>query len=309
VNSRVGAIAAVAIAWLAAGPAAAQDAGSGRASSAGPVFVVYSAGNPGQSRSLGLVPDVLVALGEKANAPYLAQLLERTQSVDLRERLGAAFACTFAADAAAGCEHVELLDRFPVAQSADDPLLRAMRERSLERAWVLNVTEQFYKAGYNFGVGATEFEIRNGALEAGRELRAMYMHSYSAAGDAVSRGLPRDAKSATPRFGSKEARTSFWLAGDPAQIEKLIAAAPAGAAAQLRELAARSAEVPLTKERLAAQTAALPTLGDLEKRGEAACAVYYCNLRVYAQDEDRIQAVGFIGQWPYAVSVNRWGFE
>jgi hypothetical protein len=284
-------------------PAFAQSAGANIEARASPIFLELHTGNPYPGNNAGLIGEALIALGEQANKPYLQQLMTRTAAADPRQRFQA-LGCVFVSDPKAGCQPVELV---PAAHGVSDEvrLLRALNARGVNRAWVVRATEQFFKAGYSLGLGATEYSVQGGVLTPGRTISAMYMHFYSAPADAVSRGFPHDARGAEPAFGSKQARFDFWFGGSPPQIETLLGTSPAGATRLLRKLVELAENAPDA----AGWLADLPKFSELDRQGRAACRSSYCSLRVFAEEDDRIYTVGDIGKYSFAVSINRWGFD
>jgi hypothetical protein len=140
-----------------------------------------------------------------------------------------------------------------------------------------------------------------------RTLIGNYLHGFSKAADAYSRGLERSDRDARPRIGSKDARNNFWFSGSPPLIEQLIEDGAVGAAANIRKLLQLTAagDLQAYKDGISINE----KFRKLKARNESACKASYCSMYVLDESPDRVTVAGMNRKDPWILSVNRWGLD
>jgi hypothetical protein len=276
-----------------------------------PIFVYSVVGDPTFHEinpQLGDYKGIIELSVDYFNKPYLERLKKNLSELDQEKRLEQAFGCIFREHAEQSCNRLRALHSpllngaLPSAELAD-----AARSYASATMWALSVREQFFAEGYSYSVFAVELQTDPNEIKIKRKLQVLYMDFFSASADAESRGLAHDAKTASPRLGSKEARGAYWFSGSPPLIETMVASAPSQAAELLRKLLLVTSSS--NKDAFNQQIVSLPKLRELRAKGLAACKANYCSMHVYAEDSNRLQLADSYRGVPHLVSVNRWGLE
>ncbi len=281
----------------------------------GPVLVYSFTGNPGPATSLPgllgpMISDMVVTLGDRPNKPLLAELNSVLDESNRQHRLEEAFSCAFNEPGSDKCRKVMFLTKAPFQGTAkklvpSDELSSLLLQYPDKHVWVLHLTEQFHVGGYNLSAGATETFVDASGNRRFRLVTAMYMDPYSSRLDALSRGLPMDARGGEPRFGSKEARAAYWLGGSPRRLDTAVLNSPRAVA----DLLALMKDLPFDSKRVSTEQAFSehPKLGELRKNGQASCSAAYCGTRVFRDLGDRLYLEADWQGRPWLISAPRWG--
>ncbi len=270
-----------------------------------PIFVHAIAGNPDivNVRDHGLLIDWLDRQANRVNEPDLAAMYEVLADVPLEQRFEDAFSCMFAAEDDP-CQPVVLLDAPPLAHTGGTEALEtAFADHGVSKAWVLQVTEQAFQAGYTFTVNAVELEVTPERNVRHRYFIVMYRDVFLDGSDAHSRGLQRDDRDADPRIGSHEARALYWQSGTPPRMEQLVRDAPGGAAEMLRYLAGYTEGMSTRDFNQAIKS--LDRVRDSNLGGGARCRARWglCNMRIADFTEERVRVLSG-GSEPWMMSLN-----
>jgi hypothetical protein len=286
-----------------------------QAAEPGPVFVYSFTGNPGPATKLPgvlgpMVSDLLVDFGERPNKPLLTELNSVLDQSSRQQRLAQAFSCAFNEPGSDKCRKVEFLSQAPFGGTPrkltpSDELASLLQRYPDKRVWVLHLTEQFHVGGYFLSAGATETFVDAAGNRQFRVVTAMYAEPYSNRLDALSRGLPMDARDVTPRLGSKEARALYWLGGSPRRLDAAVLNGPRA----LADLLTLMKDLPLDSKLVSTRQAfdEHPKLGELRSKGEASCSAAYCGTRVFRDLGDRLYLEADWQNRPWLISAPRWG--
>ncbi|HEU4654353.1 MAG TPA: hypothetical protein VFS47_10215 [Steroidobacteraceae bacterium] len=280
---------------------------SENASQSEPLYIYSFTGNPSVEHNLGVLPDILMALGEIPNKP-LKQKMDAILSHRNREdRFREAFGCMPISEKPGGCSKIEFLSAVPFEGEwkPSSELLAAMQRDAVQTAWVLHVTEQFHVGGYFLSATATKiYSDANDKQKRARRVNAMYWTCYSKELDALRRSIDVKQKGVTPAFGSKEALAAFWYEGNPSRLESEIDKSPAALADMLSVLMT----LPLGSRTVSPpeQLTKLPKLRTLDRAGVASCGGGYCSTWVRQEFPERILVEADWQGRPWLLSLPRW---
>ena len=213
---------------------------------------------------------------------------------------------TSSTDPGEPCQPIIFLEDEPLTHlRGSDELTGVFRENGVSRTWVLHITEQAHQGGYNLGVSAADMELTPDGFQRHHSAVVMYRDLFSKAADAHSRGIDRNDRKADPKIGSKEARSLYWISGEPPRIESLVRQSPQGAADMLRYLLAFTEG--RTYKQFKDKTAELPQLRDHAMFKESKCRAPagICKMRVVDTTETRTKVLWAPGRdMPYMMSFN-----
>ncbi len=270
-----------------------------------PIFIFAFAGilDVVNSRDHGILIDWLDDRANRKNEPDLAAMFDALADTTPQDRFQSAFECTFA-ESADNCQTVVIVDYEPDMYGVSESEIRELfEEHGVSRAWVLQITEQAFIAGYNFSVLAADVEVLPKDLERHKEFLVWHRDYFSKASDAHSRGLSQKDPNADPRIGSPEARAEYWLAGSPPRMERLVQEAPQSAAGMLSYLLSYTEG--MTHKQYKQEIKSLDRVRDVDLGNGAKCRAKWglCKTRVVDHAQDRARVLSFAGQ-PWMISIN-----